>query len=170
MALIVPGMPACSTSQLAKPLDIAFILDTSSSVSDQQWTSLQKFVTLTVTLLGVAPEQNRYSLVAFDNGAKVHLHLSAFTKESAFARLLNDLERSKSELRDISEGIRVAVDEVFLPRLGDRPKSPNVIILVTTGPSSVSSEVTRSQVHQAANSGILLLVIHLDGEQPNQNN
>ncbi len=95
----------CSTSHKA---EVIFVLDSSTSVGDDNWKLQLKFVTNLLAPLRIGPDADRVALVTFNTEAKVEFDLS---KYSSFAEV-------KKAVMGVtfSEGVTATGDALKLAR------------------------------------------------------
>ncbi len=71
-------IPSSSLPQLKRPRDVIFVLDSSGSISDQDFNAALKFTRRIVGLLDISQTHTRVALVNYGTTAKVefslHLH------------------------------------------------------------------------------------------------
>ncbi|XP_068162336.1 integrin alpha-M [Antennarius striatus] len=112
--------------------DIAFLLDGSGSVEDDDFEIMKKFVEdLVGSLLGT---QTKFAIAQFSTGFSIHYHFNTF-----------DATKWKTQIRDIFQlhgrtytaaAITQVVQDVFSPRRGSRPNAKKVLIVITDGESN----------------------------------
>ena len=138
--------------------DIVFLVDASSSVGDTHFGQQMDFIHTIATQVDYDNGGIRFGVSTFSSAAHVHFNLNA----------TSDLTSLQRELRAIpylfgstntAEGIRKVRTEMFTEALGDRPKIPNILILLTDGLSNINSERTISEAKLARQENIYILTV-----------
>ena len=123
--LAVPG-------DLCPPLDVAFILDDSASISDSQWADQLQFVEDVIAHLDMANDGYRVGVVAFGKYPRLVFPLEKHTTTSSAIADVRAMVH-QPHATGTSAAMAFTAQEVFT-QFGDRPYRSNVAILMTDGP------------------------------------
>lgn len=92
----------------------------------------------------VGKDQTHFSIVTFGREAKVRVRLNdpKYHSQQALKDVIEEMEERdhlESQTR-IDKALKITGEEVFANKSGDRPSSPNVMILFTDGRTNMNSE------------------------------
>ncbi|XP_068610851.1 integrin alpha-M [Brachionichthys hirsutus] len=127
------GNPVPSSMEECKTqTDIAFLLDGSSSVLENDFRIMKTFVeSLVESLLG---KNTKFAIAQFSTRSRTHYHFNTF-----------DAKRWETQIGDIRQltgwtytaaAIQHVVQDVFSPGRGSRPNAKKVLIVITDGASN----------------------------------
>ena len=117
--------------------DVAVLIDDSGSIRDQvttpdNWQLLRDFVGALITRFNPTSSQTRIALVKFSTTV-VPIHQFSSTQNTQFIQTrLNQAVYTGGETRLI-EALQLLRDQTFTAAFGDRSNQPNVLIVVTDG-------------------------------------
>ncbi|KAK2143116.1 hypothetical protein LSH36_875g00001, partial [Paralvinella palmiformis] len=121
-----------TNSILECPIDIAFLLDSSSSVTPENWKKTLKFVEGFERRIDFSWSDARIAVVSFGNNATTEVYLNIF---NGFERVVSGIAY-KDQSRNTAAGLKAINDMVFKLSKGDRLEMTNVVILITNGLST----------------------------------
>ena len=123
-------------------VDVAFAVDTSGSISRENWTHVTDFFNRFISRIEVSPDCTRVSVVTFGSVASLQFDLLVYTNAVSLRRGIERLH-TRNQTRDFEGAIRQVRSEVFQTYYGDRQGLPNVCVLLTDGNSGVDRQVCR---------------------------
>ena len=92
--------------------DIVFVLDGSGSVGINNWNIMLNYVKRFAASVQYGPNQNRFGVVSFGNGATVNIRLNQYANYADFARSVDGITHM-DENTNTAAGIREARTKVF---------------------------------------------------------
>ena len=119
------------------PLDICIVIDRTASVGASNYDTMLESVRTLVSKYDVGPDKTHISIVTFAGDAKVRASLDdpKFQNKKGLNDLIDDMiandKLGNPTRTDIA--MEVVDKEVFTAKNGDRPESPNVMIVFTDG-------------------------------------
>ena len=146
-----------------RPVDVVFLLDSSSSEGRTNFHKLLTFVQTFVQKFSIGPSDMQVSVVTFSTTVVENFNLKASTSKAAVLRAIDQIQYL-SRTPDIGNAIRFVYQHSFSSSSGDRFDAPNVMILITDGHSiSRSPSSTLQAAGLAHQAGIHSFVIGVGG-------
>ncbi|KAH3785095.1 uncharacterized protein LOC127840958 isoform X2 [Dreissena polymorpha] len=124
----------CRTNQ---QVDLVFVLDTSSSLSADDFTRSILFISQVVDGFDIAPNQTQVGVVTFSSGARVEFYLNSYSYKSSLKNAINGI-RYVGGSTQTDVGINRALQQVFATVNGARPYAVKVMVVITDGQSDDS--------------------------------
>lgn len=110
-----------SLTQRARPVDWAYVVDSSDSVD---WNSWQRYILENAQrYFKVTDDRYRVGLITYGDGARIAF---PFNAAEGWAELINRTPQQGGSARRIDQALQLARDELFIPRLGARTDSRKV--------------------------------------------
>lgn len=125
--------------------DVAFVLDSSSSIGSSDFSKQLDFVKNTVRQFDVGPTKTQFSVVSFSDQVFDEFHLNRYTSKSQVLAAVSNI-RYHTGTTSTHLALSHVTNETFLQVNGGRPDAAKVVIVLTDGQSTYSS-----QTIQAAN-------------------
>ena len=142
----VPGFLEYTNADFPLPacfmVDLAFAVDSSGSISGENWTRVTDFFNRVIARMEVNPDCARVSIVTFGSMASLQFDLLVYTDAASLRRGIERLH-THNQTRDFVGAIRQVRSEVFQDYYGDRQGIPNVCVLLTDGNSGADRKVCR---------------------------
>ena len=123
---------ACSGTML---LDLAILLDGSSSVAAFNWYRLGGAIMSLLRQLNIGPDNVRVAVISFSNSAVINFGLDTFMSIEEVEEALSNLPYPGGRTNTAS-ALRVLTEDVFALQNGDRVHAPNLAIIITDGKST----------------------------------
>lgn len=144
-------------------VDVAFIIDSSRTISISNFNKEKDFVKKAALKLGVAPEQSRAALIVFSASAKVEARFGDYPTLERFQSALDDLPHQLGGRTRIDKALITAA-EVFQKARSDVHQ---VAMLLTDGKQSTGAEdftdlVTASEPLRKA--GVQVIAVGITNE------
>lgn len=115
--------------------DILFILDSSGSVSSPNFQIMLKFVTEIVEGFDISNETVRVAVNIFATNTLEQINLNEYYDKVALKKAINNIKRITGTT-NTADALLKARTVSLLPRHGDRPNVPNIVIVITDGNSN----------------------------------
>lgn len=112
-------------------LDLALILDQSTSIGNQDWQNVVAFLTKVTNSLEVSTTQVRIAVATFNQAASVIFKLDRYSSRQEVIDAITNIAYNGGDT-NIASGLRVTWRDIF-GQSGDRPDVNNVAILFTDG-------------------------------------
>lgn len=142
--------PLCNTS-----LDLAFLLDDSSSIPDQDWTRLLSFVSSLIDTLVIGPNNVRVAVIRYSTTADVIFPLTRYYMASDMKNAINNIAFNGGST-NLADALRIVLSDVF--RVAPRPFTSRAVILITDGRSN-SPEQSIIQSNFVKSGGIKVIAV-----------
>ncbi|CAD5119952.1 DgyrCDS8533 [Dimorphilus gyrociliatus] len=140
--------------------DVVFVLDSSGSITLPNWQKILSFVQQTIADLNVGPHSTRIGLLTYGNRATIQFHLNKYSDKQSIINAVENI-KWKNQNTNTSGGIYVMDKVMFSSENGDRPRAPNVGIIITDGVSSENygANLTIPYAEEARKRGATLFAI-----------
>ncbi|XP_021375359.1 uncharacterized protein LOC110464458 isoform X7 [Mizuhopecten yessoensis] len=157
--LLIPSLPQPQTgSSVIKGCsdgrgDILFILDSSTSVGDENFRKMLDFMK---DIIGAAPIDSghyRVAVLVFNSNVKVTLLLNAIDNKQDLLTYIDNIPYSYGNTHTAS-ALQAMRDTIFIPSHGDRSDAPNIAIVMTDGESNINSGRTIPEANAAKREGV----------------
>ncbi|KAM9715733.1 integrin alpha-M-like [Menidia menidia] len=143
-----------SLAECRTQADIAFLLDGSGSVNQDDFTRMKTFVTkLIEPLLG---KDTQFAIVQFARAPQIHYYFNTFGITNWQAQI-EGIRQSRGATYT-ARAIQSVVDNVFTATAGSRLKVKKILIVITDGESNDRTNL-QSSVRSAENKGITRFAI-----------
>jgi hypothetical protein len=128
-----------------KPIyDLLFILDGSSSSTQQEFKLSKMFIKSVINSLDIDETSTRVSLIEYSDRATLEFPLNKYYDQGDVKDAVDNVRASGGQGTVTDQALQLAVNQVFTRTGGDRPGVPNAIILVTDGKSTGSVPLSRA--------------------------
>lgn len=141
--------------------DVAFILDSSGSIRDVDWTALKQFVRDVVGQLTISRQEIHVAAVRYATDTTIAFRLDTSYVKSDIQSRIMAIPKVEGQT-NMADAIRVTNYDVFngvLP--GDRPDAPDVIVIISDGRTD-NRDLTITQANEAKANGIKIIPVGLD--------
>ena len=119
------------------PLDLCIVLDKTKSVGKANYKKMLESVRTLISKYNVGPTKTRISIVTYDKKAQVRVSFKELEKQNKHAlNSLLDSMKARDKLGGVTRtdlALETVGNEVFTTANGDRPNSPNIMIVFTDG-------------------------------------
>ncbi|CAH1788338.1 unnamed protein product [Owenia fusiformis] len=123
--------PICPGTQA----DVAFVIDSSGSITADNFIKVKEFVNSVVAYLDIGSETIHVGVISFSDIARVEFNLNAFSTAEDVVNAINGI----TQLNDGTKtnlGLDLLTTELFTVSNGDRLGVPNLAVVVTDGQSN----------------------------------
>jgi len=122
-------------------MDIAFLVDSSTSVGEDNFHRVLQFIQDVIAPLEFASGKTRVALITFNNRATVHFHLDSFSSDQDILSALQNVPYTEGGTFT-ADALRLLREDVFTSSRGDRDDAPNSAIIVLDGVSNILPQET----------------------------
>lgn len=139
-------------------LDIAFVLDSSTSVGRTNFGKMLDFVRQLVKEASLDSNGVRVGLMTYSTNSEIIIQLNEFQNKE---KLLAKIERVPYNYgnTNTADAIRKMRTEMFSKRNGDRDGVKKVAIIITDGVSNMNNQLVSGEAEKARMDGIQLIAI-----------
>ena len=123
--ILAPPPPDCFT--FSDPTDIGFILDSSSSVTDDNFIKQKEFVKNIIKQFPVGIDQTQAGIIKYGDKAETGINFSEFFTKVDLFNAIDSLEHSKDSSSRLDLALKVARDELFDASRGARGDEVNKV-------------------------------------------
>ncbi|KAJ7385872.1 hypothetical protein OS493_013908 [Desmophyllum pertusum] len=134
---LAPSHATSSDSENQSSLDISLVIDRTTSIGAANYDAMLDSIMTLISKYDVGENKTHFAIVTYAFNAEVRVSLDDVKYHSQEA-LREGIEEMKAKDKLIhrtrtDKALKKVCDEVFVPEKGDRPESPNVLILFTDG-------------------------------------
>uniref|UniRef100_A0AAQ5Z5U9 VWFA domain-containing protein n=1 Tax=Amphiprion ocellaris TaxID=80972 RepID=A0AAQ5Z5U9_AMPOC len=134
LAVLTNARPKAGPEQKCKsgPVDLVFLIDSSRSVRPHEFETMRKFMIDILNTLDIGLNATRVGVVQYSSQVRSEFTLKAHAK-------LENMVKGINQIIPLAQGtmtglaIKYVMNEAFTAEAGDRPKVPNVAVIVTDG-------------------------------------
>nr|XP_044995578.1 von Willebrand factor [Jaculus jaculus] len=116
----------------SKLLDLVFLLDGSSRLSEAEFEVLKAFVVSTMERLHISQKRIRVAVVEYHDGSHAYVELRARRRPSELRHLASQVKYAGSQVASTSEVLKYTLFQIF--GKVDRPEASRVALLLTASP------------------------------------
>lgn len=148
-----------------EPLDFAFVVDTSGSISRRNFVRQREFIEQMIDGFDISEEGTHVAIVEYSSTASVVLKFNSFTGVQLNAVNLKRQARKLPHQRGytyIDKGLHLTNTEVFSVKGGMRPNVTKIVLVMTDGRQTVgegflSSDILHDAVQPLKDKGIRVI-------------
>ena len=123
--ILAPPPPDCFT--FSDPTDIGFILDSSSSVNDDNFIKQKEFVKNIIKQFPVGTDQTQAGIIKYGDKAETGINFFEFFTKVDLFNAIDSLEHSKDSSSRLDLALKMARDELFDASRGARGDEVNKV-------------------------------------------
>ncbi|CAG5978079.1 unnamed protein product [Menidia menidia] len=114
------------------PVDLVFLIDSSRSVRPHEFETMRKFMIDILNTLDIGPDATRVGVVQYSSQVRSEFSLKAHSKLDSMVKGINEIiPLAQGTMTGLA--IKYMMNQAFTVEQGDRPKVPNVAVIVTDG-------------------------------------
>ena len=140
------------------PIDLAFVLDGSDSLTRAQFESIKKLVSNTLDRYTISPEETQVAVIEYSDKPAVIVSFNDYKDRNTLQEAIDNIRASRGKNTATDEALKLAADQVFSPEHGSRPGLPKALILVTDD-MSTGSESLRDAAEPLRKKGVSIYVV-----------
>ncbi|XP_053401477.1 uncharacterized protein LOC123550590 isoform X2 [Mercenaria mercenaria] len=152
-----PTTPAPKKADCEAQADIVFLLDSSGSVGSGNFQKVKSFVHDLMNSFNIGPGAVQVGVDTFQSSVKSEFNLNTYHDRQSVQTAINKIPYHSGGTNTAKALTFVKADS-FTAAHGDRPKVPNVAIVVTDGRSS-SATATAAEAKKLRDAGAIVLAI-----------
>ncbi|KAK7915722.1 hypothetical protein WMY93_011483 [Mugilogobius chulae] len=120
--------PKCKSG----PVDLVFLIDSSRSVRPHEFETMRKFMIDILNELDIGLDATRVGVVQYSSQVRTEFSLNTHSKMDAIVKNINEIiPLAQGTMTGLA--IKYVMNNAFTEAEGDRPKIPNVVVIVTDG-------------------------------------
>ncbi|XP_019131656.1 matrilin-4 isoform X2 [Larimichthys crocea] len=134
LAALATARPKAGPEQKCKsgPVDLVFLIDSSRSVRPHEFETMRKFMIDILDTLDIGLNATRVGVVQYSSQVRTEFSLRAHAKLDSMVKGINEIiPLAQGTMTGLA--IKYVMNEAFTAEAGDRPKVPNVVVIVTDG-------------------------------------
>ncbi|KAM6927971.1 matrilin-4 [Xenentodon cancila] len=134
LAVLAAARPKANPDQKCKsgPMDLVFLIDSSRSVRSHEFETMRKFMIDILKTLDIGLDATRVGVVQYSSQVRSEFSLKTHSKVESMVKSINEIiPLAQGTMTGLA--IRYMMNEAFSAEQGDRPKAPNVAVIVTDG-------------------------------------
>ncbi|XP_042366541.1 matrilin-4 isoform X2 [Plectropomus leopardus] len=134
LAVLATARPKAGAEQKCKsgPVDLVFLIDSSRSVRPHEFETMRKFMIDILNTLDIGLNATRVGVVQYSSQVRSEFSLKSHAKLDAMVKGINQIiPLAQGTMTGLA--IRYVMNAAFTAEEGDRPKVPNVAVIVTDG-------------------------------------
>ncbi|XP_035486239.2 matrilin-4 isoform X2 [Scophthalmus maximus] len=134
LAVLAAARPKAGPDQKCKsgPVDLVFLIDSSRSVRPHEFETMRKFMIDILDTLDIGANATRVGVVQYSSQVRSEFSLKTHGKMDTMVKGINDIvPLAQGTMTGLA--IKYVMDNAFIVEEGDRPKVPNVVVIVTDG-------------------------------------
>ncbi|XP_078375647.1 uncharacterized protein LOC144658999 isoform X2 [Oculina patagonica] len=144
VAVYLTPCQAASSNCENPPLDISLVIDRTKSVGGGNYDAMLDSVMNLISKYDVGEDRTHFSIVTYAGDAEVRVSLDnpKYHSQAALKQLIQDM-KDKDKLGNPTRNdiaLKTVGEDVFVEKNGDRPESPNIMIIFTDGGTHKNSE------------------------------
>lgn len=130
------------TACLNKPADLAFLVDSSSSVGSANFQKLENFLKNAVTKIDIGKDKVHVGLMQFSSYPSMEFPLNMYTNRGDVLRAIERLQFMGGDT-NTGDALQNMRQHMFSQTAGARTNVPRIAIVVTDGGSSDNAKTTQ---------------------------
>ncbi|XP_034388646.1 matrilin-4 [Cyclopterus lumpus] len=134
LAILTAARPKAGPEQKCQsgPVDLVFLIDSSRSVRPHEFETMRKFMIDILSTLDIGLNATRVGVVQYSSQVRSEFSLKSHAKLEAMVTGINQIvPLAQGTMTGLA--IRYVMSAAFTAEEGDRPKVPNVAVIVTDG-------------------------------------
>lgn len=134
LAVVANARPKAGPEQKCKsgPVDLVFLIDSSRSVRPHEFETMRKFMIDILNTLDIGLDATRVGVVQYSSQVRSEFSLKTHAKLDTMVKGINQIiPLAQGTMTGLA--IKYVMNVAFTAEEGDRPKVPNVAVIVTDG-------------------------------------
>ncbi|CAG2240336.1 COL6A [Mytilus edulis] len=150
--VIVSG--ACGLTKV----DIVIILDSSASVSDDNYQKMKNFCKDFLKNADLDSRNIQVGIVSYSSSVHIEFQMNDYTTSQDIMDAIDAIPYRNGS-KNTADGLRIMRSQMFTASNGDRDSVPNVVLILTDGWSNTTSRGTIFEAEQARAEGVHIYCI-----------
>ena len=139
-------------------IDLIFVLDSSTSVTEANFVKMKNFVSYLLAEAELGPDPTQVGLITYSNNDTIQFHLDDIWNKQNMLKELEQLRYTPGNT-NTAAALRTMREIMFSRQKGDRPRVRNVAIVMTDGVSNIQQRRTIPEANAARSQGIEIYAI-----------
>ncbi|XP_029287430.1 matrilin-4 [Cottoperca gobio] len=134
LVVLAAARPRAGPVQKCKsgPVDLVFLIDSSRSVRPHEFETMRKFMIDILSTLDIGLNTTRVGVVQYSSQVRTEFSLKAHANLDTMVKGINQIiPLAQGTMTGLA--IKYVMNSAFTAEGGDRPKVPNVVVIVTDG-------------------------------------
>jgi hypothetical protein len=144
--------------QPKNPIELAFVLDGSNSLTRTQFESIKKLVSNILDRYTISPEETRVAVIEYSDRPEVLIFLNDYKDRNTLQEAVDDIRPSRGPNTATDEALKLAAEHIFSPERGSRPGASKALILVTDD-MSTGTQSLRDAAEPLRKKGVPVYVV-----------
>ena len=141
-----------------KAIDVVIALDGSSDLTDNEFDKLKELAKNIVDKYKISKEGTNVGIIEYSDEINVKVPLGSTHDASQLKRLVDNITPSKGSQRFTAEALKKAAKQVFPATSSGRLGAHRVLIVITTGPTSDTEDVSNA-VEETKKAGVSVFIV-----------
>jgi len=147
-------------------LDLVYLIDSSESVGEQNFASLQNFLTKVTPSLDIEPTKTHLSLVQYSRTVNILQNFKSLQTSDSSVQVISKMIYYHPSATATGDALRALQSSILKSDNGDRTSVPDVIVLFTDGLTDVG-ETPSIPAKELRDAGVKIIAVGL-GSEPNE--
>ena len=139
-------------------VDVVIILDSSTSVSEENFQKMRNFAKDLVEKADVDSGSVRFGAVKYSTKEDIQFHLNEYQTSAQIKAAIDAIPYSYGSTNS-ADALLAMHAQMFVPGRGDRPDADNIAFMITDGVSNVNYRRTIPEADSAKQKGIEIYAI-----------
>ena len=139
-------------------MDIIIILDSSTSVGDDNYNKMKSFCKDFLKNADLDSGNVRVGIVSYSTGVHIEFNLNTYSTSKDIIAAIDAIPYRYGST-NTADGLRTMRTQMYTAANGDRKDVPNVVIILTDGVSNINSRRTIPEAEQARAEGIHIYAV-----------
>ena len=139
-------------------VDVVIILDSSTSVSEENFQKMRNFAKDLVEKADVDSGSVRFGAVKYSTKEEIQFHLNEYQTSAQIKAAIDAIPYSYGSTNS-ADALLAMHAQMFVPGRGDRPDADNIAFMITDGVSNVNYRRTIPEADSAKQKGIEIYAI-----------
>lgn len=114
-------------------------MDSSGSIARSNFQKEKTFVKEVASTFKMGPDQSQIAVISYSDDAQIDIKFGEYSNVNDFNRAVDNVRHQRQRTR-IDKALHLAATSLFTPRGGARPDVSKVIIILTDGKQTVTSD------------------------------
>ncbi|KAK3786239.1 hypothetical protein RRG08_064498 [Elysia crispata] len=144
-------------SSCLQTADLVFLIDSSSSVGQNDFHHLEDFLKDVIMQLPVQPDKVRVGVAQYGNHPSLEFGLDVYSERLSLMRAVDSVQFMGGGT-NTGSALHYATDKIFSPALGSRQNVPHIAVVITDGQSG-DQAATAAAADRARQKGVNLIAM-----------
>ncbi|KAK3086689.1 hypothetical protein FSP39_022007 [Pinctada imbricata] len=137
--------------------DIAFVVDSSSSIDSGTFHKLENVLKTAVTKMDIGPDKVHVGLMQYSSYPSIQFPLTQYTTRADALKAVEKMSQMSGS-SNTADAIKFASNQIFSQNSGARPNVPRIEVVLTDG-NSINNAATTTQADKARQNNIGMISV-----------